>query len=146
MEPKKNLMQLVADAQRMAAALMESGGELSAEFEAELKQLDLDMSDKVEGYAYRSQALTDLAASMKARADEFNAAAAKGEQVAASAEGGAPAARGRRLLAKRWVAPVAWFVAYSVSPPRGVRRLDQGQHVMTLNKARRHTCAAMHDF
>lgn len=67
----QKLHDVVARSHAITQAIIEAGGELSPELEAELEQVDLDLADKVDAYKYVTDRLTAEEKFFKAKADEL---------------------------------------------------------------------------
>ncbi len=69
--PNKSLVAMASEMALIEQALITASGELSPELEDLLKCNDLELPEKVDGYAYRYSRLSMLEAWYKDKADEF---------------------------------------------------------------------------
>ena len=74
-EKKTSLYEIVAQAQVIENAIAEAGGELSPELEKALMQVDLSLTEKVEGYSHVIDRLESVATFWNGKADEYYAIA-----------------------------------------------------------------------
>lgn len=71
-EKKNSLYEIVAQAQVIERAIAESGGELSPELEQALTQIDLSLTEKVEGYAQIMDRLESVSTYWAGKAAELS--------------------------------------------------------------------------